>query len=870
MDLNFRFSNLIGSVYRNGNVIFSPDGNSVISPVGNKISIFDLKNNVSRTLSFDCLHNIMAVAMNSTGSHMIVSNEGGHVLYINTSTETVIFKFRANRTVRAVQFSPDGKFIAICRDMDLQIQEIGKQSMSMYYPFHLSKTYKLSSETLNCVDWSSDGCLVVAGGEDHIVRIVGARDYRNLFIHSLASHQGPIVTCQFLNNNYDLLSVCKRGIANVWTASIQPGDLVEGKWTKPDENEMESEDESVTRLHYEKSKRYSLLESSGSGKSGIDVTSCRIHTKTNILVTAYSNGVFVLHEVPSFSLIHNLRVSEMQITTVAINNTGDWLALGCGKGSAAQLVVWEWQSETYVLKQQAHSQRVLAVQYSPDGSLLATGAEDGKVKIWNGNTAFCTVTFDEHTSAVTGVCWTQSGKAVLSASLDGTVRAHDLKRYRNFRTLVCPEPTQLGSLAVDHSGDIVVAAAKEVFNIFVWSMENGSLLDVLSGHRSNIAGISMNGNALVSVSWDRTLKLWNIVDSTCETTDLVQEGIAVSFSPCGLMIAVLTVDSNITFYGKDMTFIGSIDARLDLDPSRGQTDLITRQNAAQSKSFTSMQFSPDSALLLLGGDSNNFCLYSVVDRMLVKKFQITENRSFDGVVLDVNRRNYTEFGNMALYDSSDSETEPDGKRAIRLPGSKHFDLGERSARPQIAVYAVTFCPTGRQFAVCSTEGVGVYSLDTVGLFDPFQLDSQTTPAMIKNALSLSDYSTALMASLRLNDTSLIQRSMESTSLEQIELVVRSLPLSYVEKLLKWMTDGRVVASSTHVHFYMIWLRHILNIHGMRLKGRTDVAILTGIQQIVAHHTQMISKLADQNKFGLRYIMAARKLQRKNDTQSMEC
>ncbi|RCN31697.1 hypothetical protein ANCCAN_22516 [Ancylostoma caninum] len=43
MDLNYRFSNLIGSVYRNGDVIFSPDGNSVISPVGNKVSVFDLK-----------------------------------------------------------------------------------------------------------------------------------------------------------------------------------------------------------------------------------------------------------------------------------------------------------------------------------------------------------------------------------------------------------------------------------------------------------------------------------------------------------------------------------------------------------------------------------------------------------------------------------------------------------------------------------------------------------------------------------------------------------------------------------------------------------------------------------------------------------
>ena len=39
---SFRFSNLCGTVYRQGNVLFTPDGNSVISPVGNRVSVFDL------------------------------------------------------------------------------------------------------------------------------------------------------------------------------------------------------------------------------------------------------------------------------------------------------------------------------------------------------------------------------------------------------------------------------------------------------------------------------------------------------------------------------------------------------------------------------------------------------------------------------------------------------------------------------------------------------------------------------------------------------------------------------------------------------------------------------------------------------------
>jgi periodic tryptophan protein 2 len=51
-----------------------------------------------------------------------------------------------------------------------------------------------------------------------------------------------------------------------------------------------------------------------------------------------------------------------------------------------------------------------------------------QVKVWSAKTGFCVVTFTEHQGGVTGVTWTQAGKAVLSASLDGSVRAFDLKR----------------------------------------------------------------------------------------------------------------------------------------------------------------------------------------------------------------------------------------------------------------------------------------------------------------------------------------------------------------------------------------------------------------------------------------------------------
>ena len=44
---------------------------------------------------------------------------------------------------------------------------------------------------------------------------------------------------------------------------------------------------------------------------------------------------------------------------------------------------------------------------------------------------------------ITGLQFAQNGLAIVSASLDGTVRAFDRLRYRNFRTFTSPTPVQV-------------------------------------------------------------------------------------------------------------------------------------------------------------------------------------------------------------------------------------------------------------------------------------------------------------------------------------------------------------------------------------------------------------------------------------------
>ena len=170
------------------------------------------------------------------------------------------------------------------------------------------------------------------------------------------------------------------------------------------------------------------------------------------MAAGFSNGIFDLLQIPDLTPVHTLSVGREPLTALAWGLRGDWVAVG--SAALGQLLVWEWRSESYVLKQQGHYYDVSSAAYSPDGGYLVTGADDAKVKVWSLATGGCFVTFADHAAPVTAVAFAPSGHAVLSASLDGTVRAFDLVRYRNFRTLTSPAPVQFVSLALDPGGEV--------------------------------------------------------------------------------------------------------------------------------------------------------------------------------------------------------------------------------------------------------------------------------------------------------------------------------------------------------------------------------------------------------------------------------
>ena len=65
----------------------------------------------------------------------------------------------------------------------------------------------------------------------------------------------------------------------------------------------------------------------------------------------------------------------------------------------------------------------------------------------------------------------------------------------------------------------------------------------------------------------------------------------------------------------------------------------------------------------------------------------------------------------------------------------------------------------------STEGLLIYSLDDVVMFDPFDLTIDLTPATVKEALINKEYTAAIVYSFRLNDHKLVSQAMEAVPVD---------------------------------------------------------------------------------------------------------
>ncbi|KAF2734647.1 WD40 repeat-like protein [Polyplosphaeria fusca] len=842
MKTDFQFSNLLGTVYSRGNLLFTPDGTCLLSPVGNRVSIFDLVNSKSHTLPFAHRKNIVRLALNPRGNLLLSVDEDGRAILTNVPRRIVLYHFSFKGAVKALVFAPSGRLFAVGVGRQIEVWHTpstpGVADGDLEFaPFVRHRVYTGHFDNVQSIEWSSDSRFFLSASKDLTARIWSTDPEQGFIPTTLGGHRQAVVGAWFSQDQEIIYTVSKDGALFEWQYMPLP-------------DAPEDADEDDEHMQWRIAERHYFMQNNA------HVTCAAFHASSKLLVTGFSNGTFSIHELPDFSQIQTLSISQNDIDFVALNKTGEWLAFGASK--LGQLLVWEWQSESYILKQQGHFDAMNAIAYSPEGQRIITAADDGKIKLWDVNSGFCIVTFTEHTSGVTASEFAKRGNVLFTASLDGSIRAWDLIRYRNFRTFTAPLRLSFSSLAVDPSGEVVCAGSIDSFDIHIWSVQTGQLLDRLSGHEGPVSSLAFapDGGTLVSGSWDHTVRVWNIFarTQTSEPLQLMADVLCVAFRPDSKQIAVTTLDGQLTFWSVSEAMQQSgVDARRDVSGGRKMTDRRTAANIAGTKSFTTVKYSADGTCVLAGGNSKYICLYDAQSGVLVKKFTVSVNLALEGTQEFLNSKLLTEAGPRGLIDEDGEASDLEDRIDKSLPGTRRGE-GARKTRPEIRVPDVAFSPTGRAFCAASTEGLLIFSLDNMFQFDPFDLDITVTPATTISTLADQEYLKALVMAFRLNERNLIRRVYEAVPASDIALVVKEMPSVYLGRLLRFVAVQ--ADESPHLEFNLIWVEALLSKHGRWMKDhKTGLeAELRSVEKAVKRVQVELARMADENIYRIEYLM----------------
>jgi len=815
-------------------------------------------------------------------------------MLVNYYRGVVLHRFKFKKSVREIKFSPDGSKFAVSFGKMVQVWYT-PGSRREFAPLVLHRKYTGLVGDVTTLEWSSDSSVLLAGGKDCQARVWTVDTVKDYEPWTLVGHKKPLVGVHFESRDKTLAerdqffggsgntgsSLTGKVVARCYTVS-QDGVICTRECRRQDEDEekktepgspgnaavdffaggggtslastpqnktdgIDQAHDIVNALWGTTSRHYFNANSSNQ-----NVVSTSYSSEHSLLVVGFSTGLFGLYELPSMSNIHTLSLSHSTIGTVTINPSAEWLAFGCPK--TQQLLIWEWRSETYVMKQSGHAYGMKCMAYSPDGIVIATGGEDGTVKLWNSQSGFCYVTLPKsHTAAITAVAFANP-TVVLSASLDGTVRAHDLHRYRNFKVYTSDIPCQFISMAVDKSGEVVCAGSADPFRICVWSVQTGKLTDVLSGHLGPVSGLAFHPvrGTLASSSWDGTCKVWDLYksDSTPETFESSADVVCLAFRPDGNQICSGTIRGLLRFWNvDDASLVCEIDGQKDIKGGRKINDRMTSDNNASSRYFTSIAYSADGNCLLAGGNSKYVCIYEISQQILLKKFQVSFNRSLDGVLDELNSKNLGDGG--PVNDEHDSADE--NNLAPHLPGAKRADDGSRKSRVEVLTMQVAFSPTGREWSTISGEGLHVYSLDDDLIFDPLALTEAVTPSAVRTNLRKGKYSMALLMSLHLNEFALVKSVIEDTPFESIATVARSIGKENLNQLIQFLSKS--MEDSPHIEYYLRWCLELLQTHGIHMeknRGQYLRAFRALFRVVQSRYTDLKS-ICDENKYSLDFL-----------------
>lgn len=173
--------------------------------------------------------------------------------------------------------------------------------------------------------------------------------------------------------------------------------------------------------------------------------------------------------------------------------------------------LWDIERGQRIMQFSGHSGDVMCVSLSPDKQMFLSSACDATARLWDLRDGRCRQTFKGHDGDINSVQFFPTGQAFVTGSDDESCRLFDIRADQE---LMCyrHETANSGvtSVGLSRSGRLLFAGYVD-FNCNVWDVLRGERVAVLAQHEQRVScvGVSDDGQALCTGSWDAMLKVWN-------------------------------------------------------------------------------------------------------------------------------------------------------------------------------------------------------------------------------------------------------------------------------------------------------------------------------------------------------------------------
>jgi len=173
-------------------------------------------------------------------------------------------------------------------------------------------------------------------------------------------------------------------------------------------------------------------------------------------------------------------------------------------------ILWDLEAGTKVTEFAEHDGDVMSLSIAPEKDLFVSAGCDNTSRLWDLRTGKCQQVFKGHTQDINCVQFFPNGMAFGSGSDDCTCRLFDVRADRELINYSSDNVDRgVTALAFSISGRYLFASYDDT-TVHVWDTLKGDIVGDLKGHQQRVSclGVSSDGMALCTGSWDSSLRIW--------------------------------------------------------------------------------------------------------------------------------------------------------------------------------------------------------------------------------------------------------------------------------------------------------------------------------------------------------------------------